>query len=107
MNTRSKGPDNWPSETRSPGPSITLIRLSSPGRRDVAARRQGVVRIDLERDDGAARRQAGRHGHGRVAGEGADFEHPGGLGGKDQGLEEPSLLASHHHPPRSAEILPG
>ena len=50
--------------------------------------------------------QPGRHGDGRVAGEGADLEDPGGLGGEHQQLEEAALLAPDHHPP-GGEVLPG
>ena len=77
-----------------------------PGGGDVAPRHLGVVRVDLERDDGAVLAEAGRHGDGRVAGEGADLEDAGRLGGEHQQLEETALLAPHHHPP-GGEVLPG
>ena len=74
---------------------------------DVAPRRRGVVGVDLERDDRPALGQPRRHGDGRVAGEGADLEHPGGLGGEDQQLEEAALLAPHHHSPGGEVLLGG
>ncbi len=77
-----------------------------PGRGDVAPGDRGVVGVHLQGDDGSPRRESRRHGDGRIAGEGADLEDPGGLGGVDQQLEEAAFLAADHHPPH-LEVLPG
>ena len=77
-----------------------------PGLGNVAPGHLGVVRVDLERNDGPVLAQPRRHGDGRVAGEGADLEDAGRLGGEDEQLEETALLAPDHHPP-GGKAVPG
>ena len=104
MKTRSKGPLELLERAQRRSFDDADVALE-PGGGDVAARHLGVVGVDLERDDGAVLGQARRHGDGRVAGEGADLEHAGGLRGEHEEFEESPFLAADHHSPGGKVLL--